>query len=672
MPPSIPASRIGILTEIVRTLNDIKRPHSAPCYCVNALAFNANACGHRKLRLPVLTRKSRTSKFVRAVSGIMAGSVNGTALAEPHEGFVVGAGADSTSKEVPYPTLPNPRTYMPWRICPNALGGVRHAQDTGDGRIPFWSYKLYRGPQGQAVKITYCQTLKESEEAAKRLLDEEVLGFDMEWEGQSTTKSPLSDRISLIQLACDHEVVLFHVALHKGNKISDKLAPSLQKILTSDNIIKTGVAVENADGKRLKSVYNVSAKGLIELSHLHNLVTYYNTDRSMCNKRLRALAMQTETHLGGLPLSKNSKIRAGHWSNALNAEQKDYAASDAYAGLMLYHILEEKRSKLGPPVPARPPFAELYAPLFYGAEKFGISDKATDSASKTSSRPTSPTKQPGTKEAPKPTFVPPPELEKVPIYSEGVKYNVLVPKTSISTPNLHAAATFGAASPSVQARALTTLHGPAIKRSRTTCSTTSIVSPATSSDSIESSTSPACAFSTANHNVDNNAVLPPLQSCQPLTSQSQRLFNALKALRIRLARSFLQPGIQRQTSTLIAPMQASCIATDNVLKILAAKHPTSQKELDSIPGAKYFVSLATNQGVDFLAFVRKHYPAEPQQEIALVRSANNSFESTDSADESPPWFDAPEPDQRATMSFDKGDGMDDLPSSIEVLDLTDK
>ena len=56
------------------------------------------------------------------------------------------------------------------------------------------------------------------------------------------------------------------------------------------------------------------------------------------------------------------KVRTSDWSKPLDREQIEYAAADAYAGYMLFRIMDEKR-KTFTPVPPLPAFAEEYAPM---------------------------------------------------------------------------------------------------------------------------------------------------------------------------------------------------------------------------------------------------------------------------------------------------------------------
>ena len=224
----------------------------------------------------------------------------------------------------------------------------------------WWSHSFYRGPLDEKVRVVYCKTRAESEAAARMMLDEPILGFDQEW--KSHYSPGIKSNVSLIQLASETTIALFHIALHEGSTPDELMAPSLRRILESPGITKTGVAVLSADGRRLKKYFRLSPRGLLELSHLHNLVTYTESNEpAKINKKMIGLAALTKNWLGGLEMHKG-KVRTSDWSKPLDQEQIEYAAADAYAGYMLFRVMDEKR-KTFTPVPPLPAFAEEYAPM---------------------------------------------------------------------------------------------------------------------------------------------------------------------------------------------------------------------------------------------------------------------------------------------------------------------
>ena len=223
----------------------------------------------------------------------------------------------------------------------------------------YWRHDLYRGPLDQKISMHYCKNMGVSERVAKYFVEEKVLGFDIEWKPNVSTNDGIRGNASLIQLASEDRIALFHIALFKGNTIDELLPPTLKKIMESPDITKAGVAVKG-DRTRLQKHLGIESKGMFELSHLYKLVKFSATEPEKVNKVLVSLARQVEEHLQ-LPLSKGP-VRESDWSKALLYEQMLYAASDAYAGFRLYDVLEAKRKKLKP-TPPRPEHAELNMPI---------------------------------------------------------------------------------------------------------------------------------------------------------------------------------------------------------------------------------------------------------------------------------------------------------------------
>lgn len=247
----------------------------------------------------------------------------------------------------------------------------------------FWSYRLYKNAEGKHPSVHYCTTLEQCETQAKLFLDEPVLGFDLEWE-PSEKGDNIKRRVSLIQIAAEDKIGLFHVACFNGDRIDQLLAPSLRTILESPKIIKCGVNIVG-DSNRMQTWLGVDMHGVFELSHLYRVVKFSEHQPRDVNFKLVRLAVQVHNVLL-LPLKKDS-VRMSAWSRPLNMQQTDYAASDAYAGFRVYHKLNSERQAMEPK-PPRPAFLEADAPLILGnGQKVFKSTQrrlgVTDSASKT-------------------------------------------------------------------------------------------------------------------------------------------------------------------------------------------------------------------------------------------------------------------------------------------------
>ncbi|KAI9717508.1 MAG: hypothetical protein M1812_004649 [Candelaria pacifica] len=224
----------------------------------------------------------------------------------------------------------------------------------------YWGFDLYRGPAGEKIKVHYCKSKETTERVAQLFLDQAVLGFDIEWKPQATITDGIKNNVSLIQLACEDRIALFHVARYQNcDSVDDFVAPTMKRIMESPNITKVGVGVKG-DFKRLKKFLEIDAQGTFELSHLHTLIKFVAGDQRKINKKLVALARQVEEHLQ-LPLWKG-EVRSSDWSKELKMQQILYAASDSYAGLQLFDVMEGKRKALDP-TPPRPAHAELDLPI---------------------------------------------------------------------------------------------------------------------------------------------------------------------------------------------------------------------------------------------------------------------------------------------------------------------
>jgi hypothetical protein len=231
----------------------------------------------------------------------------------------------------------------------------------------YWSHTLYRGPEvdgvAPKVKVHYCKSKHTTERVCQEYFkDKKILGFDIEWKPESTKNHGPKKNVSLIQLACDERIALFHIALYQGDKIEDLVAPTLKKIMEDASITKVGVAIK-ADCTRLRKFLDIHSQGIFELSHLYKLVKFSSTEEvNLINKRLVSLAVQVQDHLH-LPLFKG-EVRGSDWSLPvpLRMDQIIYAASDSYAGIHLYDTMEIKRKALDP-TPPRPYFAEENKPI---------------------------------------------------------------------------------------------------------------------------------------------------------------------------------------------------------------------------------------------------------------------------------------------------------------------
>ncbi|XP_027623566.1 Werner syndrome ATP-dependent helicase [Tupaia chinensis] len=163
-----------------------------------------------------------------------------------------------------------------------------------------------------------------SEDISLSLSGGDVVGFDMEWppafsRGRRT-------RVALIQLCVsDSKCYLFHVSC------MPVFPQGLKMLLENEAIKKVGVGIEGDQWKLLRD-FDIKLKSFVELT-------------GVANKKLRCAETWSLNglvkHLLGKQLLKDKAVRCSNWSRfPLSADQKLYAATDAYASLIIYRKLE--------------------------------------------------------------------------------------------------------------------------------------------------------------------------------------------------------------------------------------------------------------------------------------------------------------------------------------------
>ncbi|XWW95640.1 hypothetical protein V2A60_003606 [Cordyceps javanica] len=228
----------------------------------------------------------------------------------------------------------------------------------------FWSHAMYKSTAAdgttQNVKVHYCTSKHTMEHICQTyFLNEPVLGFDLEWVAYARRGGGPRENVSLIQIASPSRIGLFHVALFPKD---DFVAPTFRAIMEDAAVEKVGVHIQ-ADCTRLRNFLGVKTRGIVELSHLYKLVKHARDEqrRKLINKVPVALSTQVQEVLK-LPLFKGQSVRGSNWSKPLTSKQLTYSAADAYAGLQLFHVLEERRRAMDP-TPDRPRHAELGLPI---------------------------------------------------------------------------------------------------------------------------------------------------------------------------------------------------------------------------------------------------------------------------------------------------------------------
>ena len=168
--------------------------------------------------------------------------------------------------------------------------------------------KQYEGP------IHLVRTLKEAEQAAEKLKQETLLGFDTET--RPTFRVGEYYQPSLLQLATANEVFLFQIKL-------TGLTKGLCDVLSRPDIIKTGVSIRS-DVSELRKLTDFKPAGFVELAE-------HAKKAHIKNLGLRGLAAL----LLGFRVSKREQT--SNWAkNELTESQLRYAATDAWLGREIY------------------------------------------------------------------------------------------------------------------------------------------------------------------------------------------------------------------------------------------------------------------------------------------------------------------------------------------------
>jgi len=197
----------------------------------------------------------------------------------------------------------------------NDCSDKKHISKAEINELPM---RQYDGP------IHLCKTADEAEAAAKRLLGEELLGFDTET--RPAFRKGESYDPSLIQLATQNEVYLFQIQLCG-------LTPSLLQVLASPRIIKAGVAIDR-DVSELQAMASFRPDGFVELADIAK------------QARIKNLGLRGLTAiLFGFRISKREQV--SNWArHDLTESQQVYAATDAWLGREIH--LEFQRRRLIP------------------------------------------------------------------------------------------------------------------------------------------------------------------------------------------------------------------------------------------------------------------------------------------------------------------------------------
>ncbi|NXS53533.1 WRN helicase, partial [Brachypteracias leptosomus] len=226
-------------------------------------------------------------------------------------------------RDLPTTSLQN--KYPQWMLTENPEGVLGSKKKPGaqqslleDG-LPFLEFC---GSVVYSYEANDCSLI--SEDIRQSLPAGAAVGFDVEWP-PSYTKGKLA-RIALIQLCvAEDKCYLFHISSMSG------FPKGLKRLLEDERIAKVGVGIEG-DHWKLLSDFAIHLRSCVELADVAN-------EKLRC-KELWSLNGLVK-HLFGQQLLKDKSIRCSNWEEfPLKEEQKLYAATDAYAGFIIYQKLK--------------------------------------------------------------------------------------------------------------------------------------------------------------------------------------------------------------------------------------------------------------------------------------------------------------------------------------------
>ncbi|NXY76618.1 WRN helicase, partial [Glareola pratincola] len=213
--------------------------------------------------------------------------------------------------------------YPQWMLMQNQVLGDKKKstiqRSVLEDGLPFLEFC---GSVIYSYEATDCSLL--SEDIRQSLSDGAAVGFDIEWP-PSYTKGKMA-KIAVIQICVTEEkCYLFHISSMSG------FPKGLKRLLEDETIKKVGVGIEG-DQWKLMSDFEIKLKSFVELADVAN-------EKLNCKETWSLNGLVK--HLFGKQLLKDKSVRCSNWEEfPLNEKQKLYAATDAYAGYIIYGKLK--------------------------------------------------------------------------------------------------------------------------------------------------------------------------------------------------------------------------------------------------------------------------------------------------------------------------------------------
>ncbi|XP_071411477.1 bifunctional 3'-5' exonuclease/ATP-dependent helicase WRN isoform X2 [Pithys albifrons albifrons] len=220
--------------------------------------------------------------------------------------------------------------YPKWMLTQSQEGSWGDKKDPGVQRsvledgLPFLQFS---GSVVYSYEAKDCSLL--SEDIRQSLAGGAAVGFDVEWPPLYTRGK--TARIAVIQLCVtEDKCYLFHISSMAG------FPKGLKRLLEDETIKKVGVGIEG-DQWKLLSDFEIKLKSFVELADVAN-------EKLKCKETWSLNGLVK--HLLGKQLLKDKSVRCSNWEKfPLSEEQRLYAATDAYAGYMVYEKLKNMTNR---------------------------------------------------------------------------------------------------------------------------------------------------------------------------------------------------------------------------------------------------------------------------------------------------------------------------------------
>ena len=148
-------------------------------------------------------------------------------------------------------------------------------------------------------------------------------------------------RTALMQICREGKCLLLHIAAFKETDpgMEQGLPRTVRELLAEPRLKKVGVGVTN-DGWKLVRDFNAKVEGLVCLSDMA---------RTRILPAKRWSLKDLLARVGGGHIPKPDSVRTGNWEQCpLTAAQRQYAVTDAYAGLVIYQKLLQMPESVKP------------------------------------------------------------------------------------------------------------------------------------------------------------------------------------------------------------------------------------------------------------------------------------------------------------------------------------